>query len=121
MLQSLLEQKHALSAYAADYELPATFTANEWGLIENMLTLLEPFEELTREISESDASAADVIPSLKALIRYMSKTVDSDHGVKTTTSCLLEAVTTRFAHIENEPLYTLATILDTRGENKSNK
>ena len=62
MLQSLREQKRALSAYVADYELPATFTANQWGLIDNLLSILEPFEELTRENSKSCASAADVIP-----------------------------------------------------------
>ena len=49
MLQNLLEQKRALGAYAADYELATMFTANQWGLIENMLSLLQPFEELTKE------------------------------------------------------------------------
>lgn len=38
MMQSLLEQKHALATYSA------TFTVHQWGLIENFITLLTPFE-----------------------------------------------------------------------------
>ncbi|MEQ2218600.1 hypothetical protein XENOCAPTIV_005538 [Xenoophorus captivus] len=36
------------------------------------------------------------------------------HGVKTTKDTLLEAVTKRFADIEEEPLYSLATVIDPR-------
>lgn len=50
MLCSLLEQKQALGVYAADFEVPANFTSFEWELIENTTKLLEPFEELTKEI-----------------------------------------------------------------------
>lgn len=114
MLQSLLEQKRALGAYGADYDLPATFTANQWGLMENMISLLEPFEELTKEISSSSASAADVIPSVMALKRLLGKSVATDHGVKTSKSTLLDAVNKRFADVETEPLYSVATIIDPR-------
>lgn len=33
MIQSMLEQKRALSAFADNRELPATLTANQWGLL----------------------------------------------------------------------------------------
>ncbi|XP_063738091.1 zinc finger BED domain-containing protein 4-like [Eleginops maclovinus] len=114
MLQSLLEQKLSLSAYAADYELPCSFTSNQWKLIENMTSLLAPFEELTQQISSSSATAADVIPSIKALTRLLEKTADSDHGVKTSKTTLLEAVRRRFADIGSENLYVVATIMDPR-------
>lgn len=114
MLKSLLEQKRALSAYVADFDLPDTFSANQWGLIENMLSLLEPFEELTQKISKASTSAADGIPSVMALKRFLGKEVATDHGVKTSKATLLEAVTRRFAEMEKEPLYSLATIIDPR-------
>ncbi|XP_047222504.1 zinc finger BED domain-containing protein 4-like [Girardinichthys multiradiatus] len=114
MLHSLLEQKRVLGVYAADFELPATFTSSQWELIENMTTLLEPFEELTKEICSSTASAADVIPSVMVLKRILTKETAADHGVKTTKDTLLEAVTKRFADIEEEPLYSLATVIDPR-------
>ena len=106
MLKSLLEQKRALCNYAADYDLPGIFTASQWKLIENMISLLDPFDELTHKISESTASAADVIPSIKALTRLLEKTQETDHGVKTVKATLLESVK-RFKDIESEPLYTM--------------
>ena len=114
MLKSLLEQKRALCAYAADFELPSTLTVHEWKLVENMISVLDPFDELTKTISSSTAAAADVIPSVRALTRLLEKTTETDHGVKTAKATLLEAVKRRFSDIESERLYTIATLLDPR-------
>lgn len=64
MLQSILELKRALSVYAADHNLPATLTANQWTLMEKTAEVLAPFEELTRDVSKETATAADVIPAI---------------------------------------------------------
>ena len=114
MLKSLLEQKRALCAYTADFELPSTLTVHEWKLVENMISVLDPFDELTKTISSSTAAAADVIPSVRALTRLLEKTTETDHGVKTAKATLLEAVKRRFSDIESERLYTIATLLDPR-------
>ncbi|XP_067300896.1 zinc finger BED domain-containing protein 4-like [Pseudorasbora parva] len=114
MLESLFAQKRVLATYIADHDLPATFTAYQWVLIENVLSLLAPFEQITKEISSSDASVADIIPLLAALKRLLNKEAETDHGVKTTKSALLEAVSTRFSQADSEPLYCIATVLDPR-------
>ncbi|XP_067252965.1 zinc finger BED domain-containing protein 4-like [Chanodichthys erythropterus] len=114
MMRSLVEQKRALGAYAADFELPATLTANQWGIIENMITLLAPFEQLTRDISSAEASAADVIPAVVALTRLLGRPNDMDRGVQTTKTTLLEAVNHRFNGMHCEALYSVATMLDAR-------
>ena len=114
MMKSLLDQKRALGVYGADHELPACFSAYQWGLVENMTTLLTPFEQLTTEISSHLATTADVIPSVVALKRLLSKAADTDSGVRTTKNTLLEAVSERFGSAVSEPLYYLATILDPR-------
>ncbi|XP_035984217.1 zinc finger BED domain-containing protein 4-like [Fundulus heteroclitus] len=114
MLQSLMEQKRALGAYGADYDLPSMFTGSQWKLVENMISLLAPFEELTHQISSSTASAADVIPSIRALTRLLEKAAETDHGVKTSKAALLEAVQNRFSDIQSKRLYTIATVLDPR-------
>lgn len=49
----MLEQKHALSANGADYDLPFLFTDSLWKM-ENIF-----FEELTEQISSSTALAGD--------------------------------------------------------------
>lgn len=48
------------------------------------------------------------------LKRLLAKEAAADHGVKTTKATLLEAVPKRFADVEKEPPYSLATIIDPR-------
>ncbi|XP_060794595.1 zinc finger BED domain-containing protein 4-like [Neoarius graeffei] len=76
MMQSLLDQKRALGVYAADHELPVCFSAHQWGLVENMITLLAPFKQLTGEISSHLATTVDVVHSVVALKRLLSKAAD---------------------------------------------
>ncbi|KAK0149385.1 Zinc finger BED domain-containing protein 4 [Merluccius polli] len=114
MLKSLVAQKQAIAAYAVEHNLPATLNAHQWTLVENMLTILDPCEQLSRNISKATATAADVIPSIQALTRLLKQTVPTDHEVKTSKDTLLNAVQSRFGHVEEEPLYYLATILDPR-------
>lgn len=64
MLQSLLQQKRALSVFAAERTLPATLTAHQWELMNKTADVLSPFEELTRDVSRETATAADVIPAI---------------------------------------------------------
>lgn len=49
----------------ADHEMPASFAAYHWVLIENVLSFLASFEQI-KEISSSDSSVADAIPPLLA-------------------------------------------------------
>jgi len=114
MLQSLLEQKRALSVYAADHNLPATLTVNQWTLMEKTVMVLAPFEELTRVVSAETATAADVIPAITVLKRVLSRETSTDQGIKTMKSTLLEAVDRRFIQAETEPVYCIATLLDPR-------
>uniref|UniRef100_A0A8C5LQ09 BED-type domain-containing protein n=1 Tax=Leptobrachium leishanense TaxID=445787 RepID=A0A8C5LQ09_9ANUR len=114
MLGSLLEQKRVLAAYVADHDLPATLSAHQWMLVENILSILAPFEQLTKEISASKASVAEVIPMIAALKRLLGKEVPSDHGVKTAKQTLLDAINKRFEDAHTTPLYCIATGLDPR-------
>ena len=50
MIESLIVQKRALSAYTAEHDLPATLTANLWGLLEKASMVLAPFEEMKRDV-----------------------------------------------------------------------
>ncbi|KAM9788033.1 zinc finger BED domain-containing protein 4 [Syngnathus typhle] len=112
MIQSLLEQKRAVGAYVVDYDLPTTLTANQWALLERTSTVLEPFEELTRKMSSSTASTADVISAFNVLKRILTKEDEADAGIKTMRKTLRQAVKQRFDSVEDEPLYALATLLD---------
>ena len=114
MIQSLLEQKRVLCAYIADHNLPSTLTANQWALLEKTSIVLAPFEELTRKVSSSTAFTANVIPAVTVLKRILAKEGDADTGIKTMKKNLLQAVNKHFDTVEDEPLYALATLLDSR-------
>ncbi|KAE8296697.1 Fibulin-7 [Larimichthys crocea] len=82
--------------------------------MEKVITLLQPFDQLTRAISSAEATAADVIPGVVSLTRLLAKTDESDKGVQTAKHTLLEAVCKRFDGVQTEPLYAIATMVDAR-------
>ncbi len=114
MVQSLIEQKRAIGVYVSENELPATLTSNQWNLLEKMVNVLAPFEEMTCQVSSSDALASDVIPAVTVLQRLLLKQMDEDHGIKTMKSTLLDALQRRFSNMEQNPLYCIASLLDPR-------
>lgn len=89
----------------SENELPATLTANPWNLMEMMQIILDPFEEMTRRVSSSDASVSDVFPAVNALHRLLLKQMDGDHGNRTMKSTLLATLQKR---------YCITTLLDPR-------
>ena len=114
MTASLLEQKSAISLYAADHQLPATLTASDWTLLEKINTLLAPFEEITKQISFATSTTSEVIPSVIVLKRLLAKQTTEDSGIKTMKATLLAAMGTRFQTVEAEPLYSVSTIMNPR-------
>ncbi len=114
MVQSILEQKRPLSVFASEHNLPATLSSNQWALMEKMVTVLAPFEEITRAVSAQLATAADVIPTVTVLKRVLSREQDSDQGIRTMKNTLLEVLNRRFKDVEKEPIYSIATLLDPR-------
>lgn len=120
MIDSLVHCKRALQSYASDSNsnLPATLTGNQWSLLEKTATVLKPFQELTAEVSAASSTAADVIPSVRVLIRFLESESEEQRGIQTTKATLLDAVHTRFDTVETEPLYAVATILDPRYKDK---
>ncbi|KAK6312450.1 hypothetical protein J4Q44_G00181140 [Coregonus suidteri] len=71
-----------------------------------------------REMNQKDLAdtleKTDVIPSVMALKSLPNQSTDTDRGVRTCKSTLLEAVNKRFCGILSEPLYCVATKLDAR-------
>lgn len=110
--QSLAEQKRVLGIYASEYELPDNLMANQWTLLEKTATVLGPFEELTQKVSSLDAMAADVIPAITVLLRFLSWETEKDHSIKTMKGTLAVAVKKRFGDIDGNRLYSIATLLN---------
>ena len=78
MLDRLLKNKRAVVLFATETPI-VTLTANEWGLMEKVLRLLQPFEEYTKLMSKVNSSLSEVIPAVTVLRKFLSK----DDGEKT--------------------------------------
>ena len=65
MVQSILKQKMALAAYGAEHAIPH-LTPNQWDLVEKIVAVLNPVEEITRSISTEVASVSLIIPFIRA-------------------------------------------------------
>lgn len=87
MLQSFTTETGAF-CYAADYDLPSTYSGYQWKLNQKHDFLLTPFEEFTQQVSSSTALTADVIPFIRALTRLLENTAEMDLGVKTSKATL---------------------------------
>ncbi|XP_040197575.1 uncharacterized protein LOC120930458 [Rana temporaria] len=86
--------------------------------MEKMITILAPFEELTRHVSCSDYFSSDVIPTVTVLHRFLSKEVDEDYSVKTMKNTLLGALQKGFSDMKQNTLYCIATLLNPSYEDR---
>lgn len=75
-----------------------------------MVALLEPFEEITRQISSDNATSADVIP-MTALQMTLERQ-NNDSGVQTMENVLLSDIKNRFTNMYDQPPFVLATVVD---------
>lgn len=116
MLLRLQEQKMALAAYASEYSIDQ-LSGNQLDLINKIINALSPIEEVTKSISADAASISVIIPFL----RIIRKTLDDHHqdsGICTMKSEMKKLLEKRFAGVERNEKFNIATILDPRFKNK---
>ena len=94
-------------------DLGVEITNHDWDIIEKIVSVLKPLEEATKMLSKSDASISLVIPFVTALIKSLEDT-NQDRGVLTWKRALKKNVEQRFASIESNTHFTVATMLDSR-------
>lgn len=115
LLERLSEQKRAISLYCVDVESKlVNLNQNQWNLIENCVSVLKPFEEVTQKMSYADSIISEVIPTVNMLLHYLKKKSESPGGLGTMIESLKKNLEERFKDLENDINYKLATILDPR-------
>ena len=112
MMERIKEQKMALVTYAADNDIP-TLTQHQWSLVDKVVALLDPFEQVTKQLCNDDSTLADVIPTVTALRMTLSSMHDAS-GVDSMKDELLSEIKRRFENIEKEHLLVVATLVDPR-------
>ncbi|XP_071036960.1 zinc finger BED domain-containing protein 4-like, partial [Parasteatoda tepidariorum] len=111
MLNRLQELQNAISIYANGNNEIQNFSSYQWTLIENCIKLLQPFEEITKQISSSKSLISEVIPMVVTLQRYLLKSAEVS-GIGTMKEALEKNIHKRFSTIQLNKHYSLATILD---------
>lgn len=94
MLSRLHEQRQAVTAYAAERDIP-TLTAIQWSMVENVIRVLQPFEEMTKITSSDCETIGYVIPAVVTLYSYLSKR-QNDTGIVMLKEELKKAMKERF-------------------------
>ena len=79
MLESIIEQKVALTAYGVDGYIPL-LTASQLDTANKVVKVLKPVEEITKHISNDNATISLVIPLVYALQKTLEEH-DDDGGV----------------------------------------
>lgn len=121
MLRRLLEQKRAIVLILSEVTDLPNLSASQWQLAESVVSLLSPFEEVTRNASSRNSSISMVLPSVKVFRTLLT----SDTDVQITNSeagnlrrSLIAALDSRFHDSEYNPIYNKSTLLDPRYKNR---
>ncbi len=73
MLERMEEQKRCINLFCSENTAVTALTKKQWDLISNVIDLLRPFKELTRNISSTESIISDVIPAVTSLKVYLKK------------------------------------------------
>ena len=63
--KELENKKMAIAAYVSEYSLPASLTNHQLDLINKIIAVLAPIEELTQSISTDAAFISLIIPFIR--------------------------------------------------------
>jgi len=115
MLSRLLEQKRAVCLYISENNVNFdNLLSYEWKLLEECISLLKPFEEVTKIISSACSSISEVIPHVKTLLKYLQTYGVSEYAEIMQMKIELESsLKRRFIDLKKKA-FALATLLDPR-------
>lgn len=113
MIKRFLLMKDEIVIFLAENTLDIIVNAHEWFIIEELIKLLGPFEQITNEISNSACSISIVIPALKVLEKSLAIQIICSE-VFLFRSQLNDSLNTRFSEILKNRVYNTATFLDPR-------
>lgn len=116
MAERLLEQKRAISLYVAEHDTLTNLTIQQWGLMEQCINLLKPFEEITKITSSGLSCISEAIPHISALKKYLDKneTAQRTPDLARMRASLKAELESRFKSLGDNPNYLIATFLDPR-------
>ena len=93
-------------------------TDKDWKVVKNVVKVLDPFKDATVKLSSSSACISESIPTVSCLLKTLERrNNDSDEGVIDLKKRLTDNLSRRTDHMEDDEIYTIATLLDHRFKN----
>ena len=86
----------------------------QWGLIENVVDTLKPFQEITLEISKANATISSIIPAVRVLKLSLNDENQNSQGISTLRETMMKSIEKRFDNIEHCSTLGIACLLDPR-------
>lgn len=120
MLERLIKIKDSLCLYASKHNIPQ-ISPEEWLHLNKLVSILQPFEEISRNMSDSNTSISSVIPLihiLKHTLQLEDNKPDTNETFKTTIKCTIEQLNSRFGDLHFNNFFAIATYLDPRYKTK---
>ena len=116
MLHRFAEQRRAVISVLPETTCSAELTMTQWNIVNQLVLLLGPFEEFSREFEREDATVGLIIPGIRILLKHLGKPVATEESsvVRNTRSQILSSLDTRFSGVEAWDLHSMATLLDPR-------
>ncbi|KAL0811965.1 hypothetical protein ABMA28_009363 [Loxostege sticticalis] len=122
LLERISEQRRAISVYFTEaHNLNFNnLTSSQWEIVQQLIILLKPFEEITKITSSTLSPISDVIPHVATLLRYLQKPelAGKTCSIDDFRCSLIDnmKMVTRFNHekLHGEAAYFLSTFLDPR-------
>ena len=116
MFKSFIDTRPAVTQTLSIVDgAPLQFDNSDWKLMEKVFLVLKAFEEATKKLSHRDASISMTVPMVTSIKDSLELSVaGEDHGVRGMKRDLLNAMETRFAHVEYTDHFTVATLLDAK-------
>ena len=93
------------------YSHALVYLRNQWDLVEKILTILNPVEEITQSILTEVASVSLIILFIRAFQRTLEDH-DNDRGIRTMKGEMLDSLNRKPGDAESIETLVLATLLD---------
>ncbi|XP_046970982.1 zinc finger BED domain-containing protein 4-like isoform X2 [Vanessa cardui] len=120
MLERMIKIQDSLCLYACKHNI-SQLSPEEWLQLKKIVTILQPFEEITRNMSDNNASISSVIPlihTLKYTLQTEASKQDTNEKFNSIIKCTVDQLNSKFGDLQTNNFFAIATYLDPRYKTK---
>lgn len=116
----MIRIQDSLCLYASKHNI-SQLSPEEWLQLKKIVTILQPFEEITRNMSDNNTSISSVIPlihTLKFTLHTEGNKQDTNEKFKSIIKSTVDQLNSRFSDLQSNNFFAIATYLDPRYKTK---